>query len=142
MAISPAEKELDEGFKTAWQLKEKIKVGYFSKTGHIYSHSNGIQEEIIQFVNSNRAVVSRYIENRTTTEDIVLAQIMRQFLAIQKIIKSYEQPRTFFRTNPNDFITQLEDHLKRIEEELNKKLSSESEVKQEHQINHLHPRLN
>lgn len=133
MAVSQLEKELDTAFHTAKQLKEKIKENYISKPSNIYLKKNELQEEIKQFVTSNRKIINRYIENKTTTEDLLLAQIMRQFLSINKIIESYKQTKKFFPTNKSSFIKQLENHLKTIEEELNK-LPSEnnSQLSQEY----------
>ena len=119
MAIPQTEKELDAAFLTAWQLKEKIKENYISRTRHIHLKKDEIQEEIIEFIKSNRDVVKRYIENKTTTEDILLAQIMKQFEGIHKTIESYKQTRKFFQNNPNNFIKEIEKKLKDINEIFN-----------------------
>ena len=50
MAIPQTEKELDAAFLTAWQLKEKIKENYISRTRHIHLKKDEIQEEIIEFI--------------------------------------------------------------------------------------------
>jgi|GEM_PF-3092618 len=126
MTISQSEKELAAAFETARQLKEKINENYILKTGN----NKNLPEEIMQFIKSNREIISRYIENKTTTTDIILAQIMKQFLFVYKILNSKKQPGKFFRHNQDT--AQLENHLKIIKEELNK-LPSKSEVKPEYQ---------
>jgi hypothetical protein len=135
MAISlilQTEKEMDTAFLNAEQLEKKIRERYISRSTHISSQKEEIQKEILQFVESNQEIISRCIENKTTTADILLAQIMKQFLYIYKIINAKKQSGKFFQNNQNNFIAQLEDPLKVIKEELNK-LPSKSEFKQEYQ---------
>lgn len=111
MTISQSEKELDAAFENALQLKEKIEKNYILKTGN----NKNLPEEIMQFIKSNREIVSRYAENKTTTEDILLARIMGRFLTIYNLIHS-KPTRKFFQHNQDE---QIKLHLKTINEIFN-----------------------
>ena len=116
MAISQSEKELDAAFESAWQLKEKIEKNYILKTGN----NKYLPEEIMQFIKSNREIVSRYAENKTTTEDILLARIMKQFYNINKILVPNKQTGNFFNHDKGtERIEQVKIHLKAINEIFN-----------------------
>ncbi|MGC1854211.1 MAG: hypothetical protein WA659_02400 [Candidatus Aquirickettsiella sp.] len=118
MAISQSEKELDAAFETALQLKEEIQKNYILKTGN----NKNLPEEIMQFIESSREIVNRYAENKTTTEDILLARIMGRFHTIYNLINS-KPTRKFFQPNQDE---QIKLHLKTINEIFNMLLQKTS----------------
>ncbi|EDP46903.1 hypothetical protein [Rickettsiella grylli] len=123
MAIVPSQTELDAAFETARQLKEKIEMhAYSRKCTHVQKIET--QKKITAFIVSNRKIINRCIENKNTTSDILLAQVMKQFYEIKKLIgpEPRQQTGIFFRKQPHQSITSIKElkiRLKRIDEIFN-----------------------
>lgn len=100
---------------------------------------NQLSQKISQFIASNQTVSHfDYIENQTTTSDILLGTIIKQFTQIKKLIDLQPYEILFFRPSPRYHLThgeeeKLKSYLQAIREEFNK-LANENLAKEKSSI--------
>ncbi len=92
-----------------------------------------LKQEISQFITSNQASGHfDYIENQTTTSDILLTAVIKQFTEVKKLIDPKPHNTHFFRPSPRYNLSQEEEkkltsYLQAIREELNKFFNKNSD---------------